>query len=438
VALASQARPAVAAAKGSLDDVKGITAGAITAGTAMGFGKRLDIVAIEMRQMVQGVVTQRDQLAMQLLSSQGIRNSKFNNMTPEKRIELMRKVFNHPAILKAAREQGQAYMGQMSTLKDVIQIALGQVGHPLMMSLTEEAKKINEWMAKNPKAIAQFARQFGGALKDGFGYVKSVIKFVADNRDVLLSIAKAFLVFKGVQFVGSGLNSLAQGVTNFGGALNLATTALGLFAAGTSMLMDKLDKDRNTVAFDAAPAVSAGKGMVGATDLRSLKHYRRILFNQATAAGAVGADGKFNRDAATRALTKGLTLSGDGVGYEEFKKMSFWGSNALSDQGISQKDIFNTIAGMEEATQVLGRAAADMRIAREVEKQIMDLTGKAALSATDARAIAPPKTKVDVHINKIEVASEDPDRFVFGMVRSFEEVVRNPTQARAALRGGMG
>jgi hypothetical protein len=208
VDMASQVLPAVAAAKGSLDDVKGITAGAITAGTAMGFGKRLDIVAIEMRQMVQGVVTQRDQLAMQLLSSQGISNSKFNNMTPEKRIELMRKVFNHPAILKAAREQGQAYMGQMSTLKDVIQIALGQVGHPLMMSLTEEAKKINEWMAKNPKAIAQFARQFGGALKDGFGYVKSVIKFVTDNRDVLLSIAKAFLVFKGAQFVGSGLNGL--------------------------------------------------------------------------------------------------------------------------------------------------------------------------------------------------------------------------------------
>jgi len=48
----------------------------------------------------------------------------------------------------------------------------------------------------------------------------------------------------------------------------------------------------------------------------------------------------------------------------------------------------------------------------------------------------PPKTKIDVNINKIEVASNDPDRFVFGAVRAFEEVARNPTSAEGALRGG--
>jgi hypothetical protein len=43
------------------------------------------------------------------------------------------------------------------------------------------------------------------------------------------------------------------------------------------------------------------------------------------------------------------------------------------------------------------------------------------------------KTDVKVTINKIEVASEDPDRFVFGMVNAFKKVASNPTQAASAL-----
>ena len=37
--------------------------------------------------------------------------------------------------------------------------------------------------------------------------------------------------------------------------------------------------------------------------------------------------------------------------------------------------------------------------------------------------------KIDVKINKIEVASEDPDRFAFNLVDAFQDVANNRSQA---------
>jgi hypothetical protein len=44
-----------------------------------------------------------------------------------------------------------------------------------------------------------------------------------------------------------------------------------------------------------------------------------------------------------------------------------------------------------------------------------------------------PKTDVKVTIHRIEVASDDPDRFVFGMVNAFSKMSKNPTQAASAI-----
>lgn len=53
-----------------------------------------------------------------------------------------------------------------------------------------------------------------------------------------------------------------------------------------------------------------------------------------------------------------------------------------------------------------------------------------------AKKLSPEHHKVNVNIHKIEVASPDPDRFVFGMVRSFKQVVANPVTAASTIRGG--
>jgi hypothetical protein len=53
----------------------------------------------------------------------------------------------------------------------------------------------------------------------------------------------------------------------------------------------------------------------------------------------------------------------------------------------------------------------------------------------DPYGLHAPPPKVNVNINKIEVYSDDPDRFVAQAVQSFEEVTRNPTQAHEIMRG---
>lgn len=46
------------------------------------------------------------------------------------------------------------------------------------------------------------------------------------------------------------------------------------------------------------------------------------------------------------------------------------------------------------------------------------------------------KPKVTVHINRIEVQSDDPDRMAFGLVEAFRDAAKNPSSALAALREG--
>ncbi len=46
------------------------------------------------------------------------------------------------------------------------------------------------------------------------------------------------------------------------------------------------------------------------------------------------------------------------------------------------------------------------------------------------------KAKVNVTIQRIEVQSDDPDRFAFGMVEAFRDAAKNPSSALAALREG--
>lgn len=48
----------------------------------------------------------------------------------------------------------------------------------------------------------------------------------------------------------------------------------------------------------------------------------------------------------------------------------------------------------------------------------------------------PGKSDVNVTIQKIEVASDDPDRFVHGVVSAAEQIANNPTQAQSVIVGG--
>ncbi len=78
----------------------------------------------------------------------------------------------------------------------------------------------------------------------------------------------------------------------------------------------------------------------------------------------------------------------------------------------------------------------DMAAVATILQQVSGLSTSTGTGIGMDDKMAPRKANVNVTINKIEVASDDPDRFVLGAISSFEEIVRNPTQAASAVRGG--
>jgi hypothetical protein len=56
--------------------------------------------------------------------------------------------------------------------------------------------------------------------------------------------------------------------------------------------------------------------------------------------------------------------------------------------------------------------------------------------AKDALSKNAVRPTVNVTIHRIEVQSDDPDRFVFGLTRAFDDIIRNPSGARLAWREG--
>lgn len=67
---------------------------------------------------------------------------------------------------------------------------------------------------------------------------------------------------------------------------------------------------------------------------------------------------------------------------------------------------------------------------------IMDLLRRDTDDPTGKHRSLAEKPKVTVHISRIEVQSDDPDRMAFGLVEAFRDAAKNPSSALAALREG--
>ena len=69
-------------------------------------------------------------------------------------------------------------------------------------------------------------------------------------------------------------------------------------------------------------------------------------------------------------------------------------------------------------------------------KDIVELLRRDTDDPTGKHRPMSDKPNVTVHINRIEVQSDDPDRMAFGLIESFRDAAKNPSSAFAALREG--
>lgn len=140
------------------------------------------------------------------------------------------------------------------------------------------------------------------------------------------------------------------------------------------------------------------------------------------------------------------TYNAKGLGEDNIKNMS------LDEHGI---DIFGKVGmGAKELDAFYTSNKADQHVIAEVEGFLHDFSNLSHDQKMAAMQVAfpdqfpatqkveeggwhptnPEKTDVHVTIEKIEVASEDPDRFVFGLVKALGDVGKHPTQARSSLQ----
>jgi hypothetical protein len=438
----------VTAAGGSMKTLENITVGAAVAGKAL--GRETGDAGREISQMIQGRVEAVDVFGRQLLRSVGYADyQRFNKLKESERLRITEQALNQPALRAMAKAQSNQYAGVMSTFQDNLQITLGKVGLPLMKEITDEVKEWNSWIDRHPQKIEEMVRSVGGALKDGFGAVKSAVSWIADNKDTLLSLAKAALVLKGGSLVGEALGApfralqglhegasmaanstkgFAGAMTSVSGRLMQFGSIVGMVGAGASLIADGILRGRDRAIQRVADTSSTADFFAG---LGTGKYARP---------GAKGMDSRLDDAMAAGILTRG--------------KNGAFDINMLKLlQGSTGSGLFNS-ASRQERTQLIVAAKNELLAAaldRATRAYQVGLgaggTAIGALWAAQIERVTKAATEFDkplaksgttIKIDKVVVPAKDPDRWIHDFEQETLKRARVPRRPRAALRGGGG
>jgi hypothetical protein len=401
-----------ASMSGLMDVVKGATVAAPI------FGVRPDMLANDLRAMLQGAVTNRDLSANIMVSSLGLDRETFNKKARANvgfAMETIQKALGSPAIKEAAKAFEGSFAGVTSTLEDTLQILAGQAGQPVFKAITEEVRSINDWLTKNKAIVEAIAKDVGEGLVTGFKSVREAVGWISAHSSEIKLLAEALILLKGVGIVGGaisgGITSLSPSIgalstaagsagTGLVGLTNAATpvvAALGVFALALQALADYVD------GFHKKRGVEEGDRLAVAEQLRKSKtpgEAFQTSFTYARQFGAIGADGKLDKEGFRRGLNN----------------MGF---------GAAEQANLVTIAAAawDRADPYLIAQRMGKTARLEPTPQPDPLKKASRLKASD----------INVNIQRVEVSSEDPDRFVVGLADIADKAAHRSGQARSAI-----
>lgn len=399
----------------------------------------LQYVGLEVREALMGNLRKTQMFNMQLLmpymKSIGKSVDEFNTLSAKKRLEYYMGALKSPAWKAAVDAQANSYEGRLSTLEHKIQIFGAQIGEQLFGALSGQLGEINRWLNEHPKELEAFAEKFSASLMTGFNLVKSVMKTIIDHKDELIGIATVFGALKGAQLLGGAGGGILNGiyalvksskaadssfVTMMGSAMQAAAGLGTLYFAAQSLadyFNNELEREVKGPAAergaieDAMKQRASEKFALGAASETATINGQRVARDPYVDM----AYGKIVEEVhQLGAYTKEGTLNVDKL------------ATQLSRDGILGDAQNQFIQFAREAFDRFGNIDSDGSLARRLGLDVSgDIKGRPVGKTGD----------VNVRIDKIEVASDDPDRFVFGVVKAFEKFNKSPTQAEAALRG---
>lgn len=404
----------VTQAGGSMEDLRQITKGGVVAAAV--FGEEAGLAARDIQQALSGNLGSKDRFARQLIATMGYSTQQWNKevrSNPNKGIQLLNQAFNQAHIKDAAKAYEKSFAGVSSTLKSQLQEVIGLVGKPLTEEITKEMVKATAWLKANQDKVKAFAKSAGKALGKAFKMLASAMKFLYRNRGSLEALAKALIAFKAVGAITSGfstlagaLNSTRAGLSGFSGHLALAAAGVVGFLHALKTGREAKKKADKTIhqgeAFESMRRMmnqNVKQGRKLTEDRGLMGHARKMFAKQ----GFVGEDGRIDLDKVRRHSDTIRGVGGKGrLGVD------------LSDHLTSTSN-FNI-----------------MQVARALNKQ-------------QAKTATPPELKKGTQAHSsnlsvgkivIEVASDDPDRFAMGLETMFQDLVKNPAQAKKAFSEG--
>lgn len=227
-----------------------------------------------------------------------------------------------------------------------------------------------------------------------------------------------------MQKFNEGMSMAVGGLSALPGPLGAVAGAAGVLLIGLNALIAWLDSRQTETLANKADTASilAIQDKAGALDAlqKSMKYADDTQNGRLIREQRENTWGKFG-GALVGAKELGAFGSGPaqwaGFDYSKF-------SDAMRRKGASGDEAARTGKILRDAIILLGD---------EVVRQRLHLDAKPTEDVTNAKKADKPN--VNIHIHKIEVPATDPDRFVHQLVRKFEYVVRNPSQADSALRG---
>jgi hypothetical protein len=411
--------PAMEMAGASIKDYKEIVSGSMVLSKSMGIDQ--GAASLSIQHMISGTVMNRDRFSKALIAMAGMSVADFNakaKNNPQFALNIMESMFNSKAMGEARDHLEHSFEGAISTLKSQVEYFVEQATGPMFETVKEQLNSLNEWIAKNPKKLQEWAHDIKDALQTGFEFMKTAVQFLFDHKDLIITLAETFIALKTMSILGGGA---AGGLANFKGAIEglgssaalaqggLAgftsniTTVVGALAAlylAASALAEMFDKEHKREVNQEGDRTALYEQLVKS---KSEIEARDVAITKAKQFGAIGPEGQLNQDKFYAGLfAQGYTTQDPEVG--------------------TMMRIIKAAWDPQEAARRAG----------------LERTGKVEpFDKKEDERKKPTKTNVNVTINKIEVASPDPDRFAFGLDKAFKRVAQNPTAARDGLRGGI-
>lgn len=469
VSMASMLVQPLAAAHATMGQIENTTVGAVVAAKA--FGIEAGQAALDIQQALGGTLGNKDRFALAFLGPQGFSPETFNKLSASKRLEVITKALNGRAIQEMAKAQGESFAGVTSTMEDNLQQTLGKIGKPLFVAITNEVKQWNAWFEKNPEKVKQIAESVAKSLVQAFSMIKAGMEWVYQNRDLLMSLAKAALILKVGSAIGGTIGGLAGRLGEAGSSKlfksfdELSTVTKEV--AGQSV---KVKSAFSGIAAAAGPlltALAAGIGIGGmiVDGIRARRAARRAETNTygplAQAASEVGGGAHTEAQALNitrHAFAMGLLRAGaGGVTVDQDKLAASYGrqsekSGLLGQLNNAAAATFGMQTGyvktIEESTaeQRLLRLAveslgATFRDAAMMQYAIGAIAISGRVNGIVEKAIASARPNgrnpgTVIHNLTVEVPAKDPDRWIADFNQKIDRVARVRTRARSALRGG--